>query len=235
MPSKTKKQQAFMGAQLAQQRKTGSNKTGMKESQLREFAGSVGSLHDIDYHEDAAERKTVMNGEEGGTHPIHKGYDYIVCGKDRDWGEDGDEPKGAEMSANRDNGWGIHYGAVVDYFGPDTTYRAEEINVHMYGSDYDPSPLRDYYKDEKKGPEENNLRLIEEYHYSNIETPGYIRDGGLESSLAHGSVSYEKIPVDVSDSRSFKSQQYFRRAQDERDDDTVKVAGLDTKKGKDIR
>jgi hypothetical protein len=234
MPSKTKKQQAFMGAQLAQQRKTGSNKTGMKESQLREFAGSVGSLHDIDYHEDAAERKTVMNGEEGGTHPIHKGYDYIVCGKDRDWGEDGDEPKGAEMSANRDNGWGIHYGAVVDYFGPDTTYRAEEINPHHYGRDYEPSPFKDYFKTGDKA-EEVGLRLIEEYKYSEMATPGTVPDKGMDQTLAYGSRSYEKIPTELDDNRSFKSQQYFRRAQDEVEDDMVKVTKVDTKWGKNIR
>lgn len=232
MPSTSKKQQRFMGSQLAQQRKTGSNKTGMKESQLREFAGSVGSLEDIDAMESYAKRKTVMNGETV-AHPIHKGYDDCVPGN-LDWPEDGDEPKGADRSSNRDNGYGLHYGAPVDYFGPDTAYRAEEINPHHYGRDYEPSPFKDYFKTGDKA-EEVGLRLIEEYKYSEMATPGSVPDKGMEHTLAHSSISYEKVPTEIADSRSFKSQQRFRRAQDEVEDDMVKVTDVDTKWSKNIR
>src|SRR5258707_1285185 len=64
--------------------------------------GEHGSLEDITYHENAAERETVMNGETM-VHPIHKGYEACVYGDDMGWKEDGDEPKGSEMSANRHN------------------------------------------------------------------------------------------------------------------------------------
>jgi hypothetical protein len=108
-----------------------------------------GSLEDITFHEEAAQRDTVMDGETV-AHPIHKGYDSVVFGDIEGWPEDGDEPKGSTMSANRDNGYGVHYGAPVDYFGPDTDYRAEEIDMTQYGKDYDPIPLRDYFKTEDK-------------------------------------------------------------------------------------
>lgn len=38
MPSRSKSQQRFMGMELAEQRKTGHNETGMSESQLADFA-----------------------------------------------------------------------------------------------------------------------------------------------------------------------------------------------------
>lgn len=38
MPAESEKQRRFMGARLAEQRRTGHNSTGMKESQLRDFA-----------------------------------------------------------------------------------------------------------------------------------------------------------------------------------------------------
>ena len=38
MPAKTKKQQRFMGAELGRLRKGKKTKTGMKESQLEDFA-----------------------------------------------------------------------------------------------------------------------------------------------------------------------------------------------------
>ena len=234
MPSVSKKQQRFMGAELGKLRSGKRTKTNMSETQLREYAANPpGSLHDIDFHEDAAERETVMNGEEGGSHAMHKGYDCFVAGN-LEWPEDGDEPEGHTHSANRDNGWGIHYGAKVDYFGPDTDYRVEEINPHQYGRDYEPSPFKDYFKTGDKA-EEVGLRLREEYKYSELVTPGTVPDKGMDSSLAHGSMSYEKVPVETEDHRSFKSQQYFRRAQDESKEDTVMVRKVDTKYGKNIR
>ena len=40
MPAKSKKQQAYMGAELARKRAGKKTKTGMSESQLSEFAGT---------------------------------------------------------------------------------------------------------------------------------------------------------------------------------------------------
>jgi hypothetical protein len=233
MPSKSPKQQRFMGSELSKKRSGKPTKTNMSEGQLRDFA-SGGSLEDIEAMEGYAERSTVMNGEEGGTHAIHKGYDDCVYGDDRGWKEDGDEPKGSEFSANRDNGWGLHYGAPVEYFGPDTNYRAEEINPQDYGRDYDPFPFRDMFKDQKKDTRQN-LRLLEEAEYAQLRTPGTIDNKAFESSLAHGSTSYEKVPTDLPDSRGFGAQQKFRRSSGEPDEDTPKVSGRDTKHGKNIR
>jgi hypothetical protein len=38
MPAESEKQRKFMGARLAEQRKSGHNSTGMSEGQLRDFA-----------------------------------------------------------------------------------------------------------------------------------------------------------------------------------------------------
>jgi len=221
-----------MGAELARKRSGKKTQTGMSEKQLGDFAGSVGSLEDIEAMEGYAERKTVMDGETS-AHPIHKGYDDCVYGNDRGWKEDGDEPKGSEMSANRDNGFGIHYGAPVDYFGPDTNYRAEEINVHQYGRDYDSFPYRDYFKDQKKG-ERPNLRLLEEFEYSDNHTPGSVEEKN-PGTEAHGAINYRKIPVEIDDQRAFEDQERYRRAQGFPDEDRVDTGGLDTKHGKNIR
>jgi len=40
MPSESKRQQHFMGLELAKQRKTGHNDTSMSEQQLKEFAAT---------------------------------------------------------------------------------------------------------------------------------------------------------------------------------------------------
>lgn len=205
--------------------------TANKKGQNPESGHSGGSLEDITFHEEAATCDTVINGTT--THPIHKGYDDVVFG-DFGWPEDGDEPKGAGQSSNRDNGYGIHYGAKVDYFGPDTDYRAEEINPQDYGRDYDPFPFRDMFKDQKKDTRPN-LRLLEEAEYSELRTPGAVNDKAFSDSMAHGSVSYEKVPTDLPDSRGFGAQQKFRRNIEEPDEDIPKLSGRDTKKGKDIR
>lgn len=47
MPSVSEKQRRFMGAELARKRKGKKTKTGMSESQLREFAGKVKSKKSI--------------------------------------------------------------------------------------------------------------------------------------------------------------------------------------------
>ena len=40
MPAVSQKQQEFMGAKLAEERKTGHNETGMSTSQLKDFAST---------------------------------------------------------------------------------------------------------------------------------------------------------------------------------------------------
>jgi len=235
MPSKSKAQQRFMGMQLAMQRKSGRNDTGMSETQLRDFAGSVhGSLEDITFHEEAAERDTVMNGETQ-AHPIHKGYDDCVLG-DFGWPEDGDEPKGSMQSSNRDNGYGIHYGAPVDYFGPDTDYRAEEIDVHQYGAGYEPIPLRDYYKSEDH-QQERGFRMREQDEYDETRTPGTVSNSN-SGAEAYGARNFGDVEKhrDVPDRRTFESQRKFSRAVTEKDEDyAVQISGIDTKKGSKIR
>jgi len=210
-----------------------------------------GSLSDIDFHENAAQRDTVMNGETPG-HPIHKGYKgsggdleskgAIVWGQDRGWQEDGDEPKGSVMSANRDNGYGVHYGAPVDYFGPDTDYRAEEIDVHQYGRAYDPYPFRDYYKTDDK-MNARTFRVMEQDKYDATQTPGAVTDSQPQAE-AHGAVNYQGAGPDKEDGekagscdyRSFESQRTFARTnKDKSQEYAVDISGLDTKMGDDIK
>lgn len=258
MPSTSKKQQRYMGMQLAQQRKTGRNETGMSEKQLGEFAGSVakhGSLEDIRWHEEAAGLDTVLGDADAFVHPVHKGY-----GKG---GEKGDlESKGAicwgaldppkiddkesfasnGQSVNRDAGQGVHYGAPVDYFGPDTDYRAEEIDMAQYGRDYEPIPLRDYYKSEDK-QFERGFRLREQDEYDMTQTPGAVTDEQPQAE-AYGAVNYQGAGPDKSDGvkagecdhRSFESQRMFARTnKDKSAEYAVDVSGLDTHEGKDIK
>lgn len=240
MPSTSKKQQRFMGMQLAKQRKSGKNDTGMSEKQLSEFAGSVhkgGSLEDITFHEDAA---TCDVAYDGGVHPIHKGYNDIVWGSDEfKFHEIGSSASGGKNpgqdSALRDIGNGIHMGAPVDYFGPDTDYRAEEINPQDYGRDWDPFPFKDMFKDEKKQTRPN-IRIMEDAEYSSLRTPGAVTDS-QPMSEAHGAVNWDGAGPDreIPDHRSFDSQQVFRRNIDELKEDVPQISGRDTKRGKNIR
>jgi len=238
-----------MGAELGRKRAGKKTQTGMSEKQLGEFASSVqhGSLEDITYHEEAAERETVMNGEEGEAHPVHKGYSgggqktpdsggAIQWGADCGWKEDGDEPKGSIMSANRDNGYGVHYGAPVDYFGPDTDYRAEEIDPHQYGKDWEPFPFKDVYKTGDR-QWERGFRVLAQDEYDETHTPGAVTDS-QPMSQAHGAVEWKGAGPDreVEDYRSFDSQRNFARANKEKKEPyAVDISGLDTKEGKDIR
>lgn len=221
MPSSSDKQRRFMGAELARKRAGKKTQTGMSENQLRDFAGSVGSLEDIDYHEDAAGKDSLKlsgfyydPGEE--CHDAQKNHEFMSSWESR-------EVKN-----------GPDYKLEIDYFGPDTDYRAEEINPHHYGRDYEPAPFKDLFKTEEKA-ERVGLRMREEYEYSEVSTPGTVPDKGMDTSLAYGSVSYEKIPTENPDSRGFGAQKKFRRAQDEVEEDAVKVSKLDTKRGKNIR
>jgi hypothetical protein len=216
-------------------------KTGWKPSREKEH----GSLEDITFMEDAATCDTAIDGTN--THAIHKGYkgggqktpdsgSAIQWGSDNGWKEDGDEPKGSVMSANRDNGWGVHYGATVDYFGPDTDYRAEEIDPHQYGRAYDPYPFRDYYKTDDK-MNERTFRVMEQDKYDETATPGAVADS-MPHVEAHGAVNHEGAGPDreVEDYRSFASQRRFARTNKEKSEEyAVDISGLDTKEGKDIQ
>ena len=230
----------------------------MSEKQLGEFAGSVkkhGSLSDITFHEEAAQTKIV---DDVFTHPVHKGY-----GKDK--GDNaGFETAGAiqfgaldppqlddqgvnqftkgSQSCNRDAGQGIHYGAEVDYFGPDTNYRVEEIDPYQYGRDYEPIPLRDYYKTEDK-QFERGFRAREQDEYDNTPTPGAVTDDQPQAE-AYGAVNYQGAGPDKDggekagscDYRSFASQREFARTnKDKSQEYAVDVSGLDTKEGDNIK
>lgn len=183
------------------------------------------SIIDVECHQRAPETKKLCDVF---THPVHKGYDDITWGKLDPPALDGESMQitPGKQSCNRDAGQGIHYGATVDFYGPDTDFRAEEINPHHYGRDYNPLPLRDYFKAEKSD-DRQNLRLVDEYAYEEIETPGTVPSKGLESSLAWGAISYEKVPSEMDDNRSFKSQREYRRSQAEMDEDSPIVKDLD--------
>jgi hypothetical protein len=118
------------------------------------------------------------------------------------------------------------YKATVCYHGPDTSFRTEEINPHHYGRDYEPSPLKDYWKTGDKA-EEEGLRVHEEYKYSEVATPGTVQDSGLKTSMAYGAVGFNKIKREVPDNRSFESQRKFRRSQAELEEDVPTFRDLD--------
>jgi hypothetical protein len=244
MPATSEKQRRFMGMQLNKQRQSGHNDTGMSEKQLGDFASKVkkhGSLNDITFHEDADKNygDVVLDAY---THPIHKGYDACTPGAldPPSMDEQGVFTPGSQ-SCNRDAGQGLHYGAPVDYFGPDTDYRAEEIDVHQYGKDYDPIPLRDYFKTEDKMAE-RTFRVREQDEYDQTPQPGIVTDE-QPMSEAYGAVNYQGAGPDGCDGkkagecdyRSFESQIRFARAnKDKQATYAVDVDDLDTKTGKDI-
>lgn len=237
-------------------------KTGWKPKREREGGQGTGhgSLEDITFHEET--------GDSAGdelcpvfTHPLHKGsgkgfaYKGENTGLESDgaitWGAldppkiDGEDVEpftpGAQ-SCNRDAGQGIHYGAPIDYFGPDTDYRAEEIDVHQYGRAYDPYPFRDYYKTDDK-MNERTFRVMEQDKYDETATPGAITDKQPQTE-AYGAVNYQGAGPDKDDGskagdcdyRSFESQRHFARTNKNKSQEyAVDISGLDTKHGKDIR
>lgn len=216
-----------------------------------------GSLEDITLHEELAISEVV---DDEFVHPQHKGsgpgfaYKGEKTGLDSQgaitWGAldpphiDGHSRQfspGAQ-SCNRDAGQGTHYGATVDYFGPDTDYRAEEIDMAQYGRDWEPIPLRDYYKVEDK-QFERGFRLREQDEYDNTVTPGTVMDKNPMTE-AYGAVNYKGAGPDTDsgkkagdcDNRAFESQRrYARTNKDKSQEYAVDVANLDTKYGKDIK
>jgi len=255
MPSVSEKQRKYMGAELARKRAGKKTQTGMSENQLREFAGSVsqhGSLNDISFHENAATCEVAFEGDNG-AHPIHSGYrkgngkgnqelgpsNAIHYGSDVfthiDIGGLGADAPG-NVSALRDIGNGVHVGAPVDYFGPDTDYRAEELDPHQYGRDWEPIPFRDYYKTEDE-QFERGFRMREQDQYDESATPGCVVDDDPQST-AYGAAPSTLINKhrDVPDHRSFESQREFARTnKDKKREYVVDTHGLDTKRGRNIR
>lgn len=211
--------------------------TANKKHQNPETQIKHGSLEDITFLEEATDNMGDRLCPEF-IHPVHKGYDDCVAGALDPPALDGEDPEPftkGKQSCNRDAGQGLHYGAPIEYFGPDTDYRAEEINPQDYGRDYDPFPFRDMFKDQKKDTRQN-LRLLEESEYSELRTPGTITDSQPQTE-AYGAVNHEGAGPerDISDYRSFRNQQRFRRNDAEPDEDTPKISGRDTKYGEDIR
>lgn len=233
-------------------------KTGWKPKREQQ-ASKHGSLEDIAFHEEA----TDPAGDSicpVFTHPLHKGSGKGFAAKGEDtglesdgaimWGAldppaiDGDTEQftKGQQSCNRDAGQGIHYGAPIDYFGPDTDYRAEEIDVHQYGRAYDPYPFRDYYKTDDK-MNERTFRVMEQDKYDETPTPGVVTDSQPQTE-AYGAVNFRGAGPESADGskdgadryRSFEEQRRFARTNKNKSQEyAVDVSGLDTKLGKDIR
>lgn len=260
MPSVSEKQRRFMGAELARKRSGEKTKTGMSETQLSEFAGSIkkhGSLNDLVFHEEADKHVGDTFMPDVKPHGVHSGYSKngpksnqdLDCGDaikfgHIEWEEldvDGDPKIAGNSSALRDIGTGVHIGAPIMYFGPDTDYRAEEIDPYQYGRDWEPIPLRDYYKVEDK-QFERGFRAREQDEYDQTRTPGAVTDS--QSNVeAHNAVNYQgagpnKDSGDKAgecDYRSFESQRSFARTnKDKSQEYAVDVSGHDTKEGEDI-
>lgn len=202
-----------------------------------------GSLNDILFHEDADAKMGDKLCDEF-VHPIHKGYKDITWGELDPPAHDGDDPEPFEkgkQSANRDVGQGLHYGAPIDYFGPDTDYRAEEIDPSQYGRSYEPTPYRDYFKTDDKMAE-RSYRLREQDKYDTSKTPGTVTDS-QPMSEAYGAVNYQGAGPDgcndekagSCDYRSFKNQIRYLRANKDAPEYDAATDGLDTKEGDDIR
>jgi hypothetical protein len=248
MPATSEKQRRFMGAELARKRSGKKTQTGMSESQLSDFAH--GSLEDIAFHEQACDDCGDVICDTF-THPLHKGYGYkgektglnsegaITWGAmdpPKIDGEDAEPFEDGKQSCNRDAGQGLHYGAPIDYFGPDTNYRAEEIDPHQYGKDYEPFPLRDYHKTEDE-QWERNFRLEEQDQYDSTRTPGTVSESNPMVE-AYGARSYRDVEKarDVPDRRAFDSQREYARTNKKKSQEyAVDITGLDTKKGSKIR
>lgn len=211
--------------------------------------GQHGSLEDITYMEEAATCDMV---DDAFVHPLHKGSGKGFAYKGENTGLDSDgaitwgalEPPNVDgiplnkdmWSANRDAGQGVHYGAPVDYFGPDTDYRAEEIDPHQYGKDWEPFPFKDVYKTGDK-QWERGFRVSAQDEYDETHTPGAVTDSQPQTQ-AYGAVEWKGAGPDreIEDYRAFDSQRKFARTnKDKKEPYAVDISGLDTKEGKNIR
>lgn len=217
----------------------------------RERSGH-GSLEDITVMEDATEGCSEVFFDKAKPHPLHSGFSKNGVKSDQEldskgairfgtvmWEEldlDGDPALPGNTSALRDIGTGVHIGAPIDYFGPDTPYRAEEIDVHQYGRSYDPSPFKDFYKTDDKMAE-RTFRVMEQDEYDSNPQPGMVTDSQPHVE-AYGAVNHMGAGPerDVPDNRSFESQRRFARTNKDRSTEyAVDVSGLDTKESEDIR
>jgi hypothetical protein len=199
-----------------------------------------GSLNDIVFHEEA-DAKMGDRLCDAYTHPVHKGYEAFTPGEldPPAMDETGVFTKGSQ-SCNRDAGQGVHFGAPIDFFGPDTDYRAEEIDPSQYGRSYEPTPFRDYFKTDDKMAE-RSYRLREQDKYDTSPTPGVVTDK-QPMSEAYGAVNYQGAGPDGCDGhkagdcdyRSFDNQIKYLRANKDAPEYDAATSGLDTKMGEDI-
>jgi hypothetical protein len=223
MPATSDKQRKFMGADLGRLRSGKPTKTGMTETQLKDYAGtkvskklqehSGRSIIDVEFHD----RKPGLSSVSIPGHPDKPGE---RCHE----GQDASHEQLSSWKA-RDSHNVKAYKADVCEYGPDTSFRVEEINPYHYGRDYEPSPFRDYFKDQKKD-DRDSIRLLEEYEYEDMATPGAVPDHGIESSEAYGAISYTKVKTEENDNRSFKDQRRYGRSQAELEDDHPTVKNL---------
>lgn len=220
MPSVSEKQRKYMGMQLAKKRAGKGSDVKMSEQQLREFASKTTRSKETRPGRSIVDVETVRRDPktssiDGGIkHPIHNLKDSIIWGSD-EFAMDGKDSTPGNTSALRDIGNGIHYGATVYHHGPDTDFRAEEINLQHYGRDYEPFP----YKDMLKGGEkvrDAGVRRVWDDCYQETETPGAVT-GTPKSSLAYGTISFEEIPSENPDNRTYDRQMKFERAHEEID------------------
>lgn len=207
MPSTSDKQRKFMGAELGRKRAGKKTQTGMSEGQLREFAGSVrqhGSIDDVDALNYTGSTKLKLSGflytpgEE--CHDAQRHHELLSSWEAR---EIKDLPD---------------YDVEVVCHGPDTNWRAEEIDPHQYGRSYEPYPLKDYFKTDDK-MEERTFRLREQDEYDEFETPGAITSGDSGQT----------------NRRSFSEQRDYARGVVKAPEYDAQTSGIDKKKGSKLR
>jgi hypothetical protein len=195
-----------------------------------------GSLEDITALENSTGDCKVVSDEF--THPVHKGYK--IEGTFGELDPPAHDGSGAaqftkgKQSCNRDIGQSVHYGAPIVYHGPDTDYRAEEIDLEQYGRSYEPIPLKDFFKTEEK-MEERTFRLREQDEYDEEATPGAVPDKPLKSSESYGASGFREDETELDDNRSFDSQREFARGVKKNDGELPLVKGIDRKKGNKLR
>lgn len=224
MPAESDKQRKLMAlAEHHPEQVSKKNKgvLSMSKSQLHDFAATKGlksehkketkegrSIVDVEIVSAKPEIDKLGKGGHG-VMPVNYGQSHIK----------GPVTDGAlefaEYSANRAPCHGMQNGAPVYFGGPDTSYRAEEINPQHYGRDYEPGPYKDLFKTPQKAWEAG-IRRIWDDEYAECETPGAVSSKD-KAVLAYGTVSFEDAPTENPDYRTFDSQYSFTRQHDEID------------------
>lgn len=195
-------------------------KTGWKPD--REKHGSLTDLEALEDFDKPKFVQTAFYAEDG-----QKGHDFNKL--DEDWGSI-DCSRSAYEHGQKDG-----HKIPVEYFGPDTAFRVEEIDPSQYGRSYEPTPYRDYFKTEEK-MEERTYRLREQDEYDVAQTPGAVTDDQPQTE-AYGAVNHDGAgPTrQVPDNRSFESQMKFLRSNKDAPEVDAAVAGLDTHDGDDLK